>query len=252
MPFSNPVRGALFRVCSVWFSLCCVLVPLKLSGQQPDYDIGAWVGGDFDLNARRFFSALTLQTSLGGMPSPSSAHRMGVGLLVAGGTSLGEGNPGIIPAVYGYYGVTSNLVLNGLTSGFVSDKDVVILTRYGLNYKLSPEDGNSWRWMVQVLLGTLQGPDDFFLKTVDAGLARRINYQGWEGWVGLGLNTFEAGIHIRNTDPQLSLSKQMRGQVNAISFGIRRPLAAGFEGSFEGSLGPSALALMIGIHKLIG
>ncbi|MFQ6615375.1 MAG: hypothetical protein ACE5HZ_01220 [Fidelibacterota bacterium] len=231
---------------------------MNLSGQQPDYDIGGWVEGDFDRQARPFFSTLALQTSLGGMPSPSSTERLAVGFLLASGASRwaglspGMGTPGIIPAVYGHYRVTSNLAVNGLYSGFVSGEDVVILTRYGLNLKVSPDRGISWVWMIQILMGNLQGPDDFFLKTVDAGLARGINYRGLEGWIGLGLNGFDAGIHIRNSDPQLNLSKRMKGQITTIFFGIRRRVASGVEGTVEANLGSSSLGLGIGIRKLIG
>lgn len=232
---------------------------MNLPAQQPDYAIDSWVGPDFRSRARPFFATLTLQTALGGIPSPSSTHRMAVGILLAGGghggvpdLSLGGGKPGIIPALYGHYRVTSNLALNGLYSGFLSRGDVVILTRYGLNLKLSPGKERTWTWMLHVLMGTLQGPDDFFLKTVDAGVSRRINYRGWEGWAGFGLNTFAAGIHVHNVDPGLNLNTRMEGEINSIFFGVRRRVGPDLEGSLEGSVGPSVLGIAIGVHKLIG
>ncbi len=196
------------------------------------------------------FKTLTLQTSHGHVAEITGGERLVIGGSMAIASSFNK-TAGVLPVFEANFLVTSNLFINGLYSGFSTDGDVVILTRYGFTFMFEAPESASFQWMMIFFRSSLTGPEDFFFKTVGVEILRQINYKVGHWWIGAGSGFFDAGIHLKNSDGSLILRDHLKGRINSLCLGIDREISMRFSAGMEVKLHPSFMSMMVGLHKVI-
>ena len=211
------VRGVLRRFIHLSLILPILFSIHRLPGQVPDYNIHDWIDNEFNRKVNSLFKTLTLQTSHHHLMVTSAGDRLVLGGMVVMASSLNEsellpvkGKAGILPALEADLMVTSNLSLNGLYSAFSSHGDVMNISRYGLSLLFEGSESASSRWAVNVQRSQLEGPEDFFLKTVGVAIIRQINYTSGYWWFGVGSGFYNGGIHVKEKNGNFLLHDRLQ------------------------------------------
>ena len=185
----------------------------RVESQSLNYNLD-WGSENFITDAKIIFSNLTLQS---GQQLLSSQGFEG-NILLSGGTSISltENFP-IMPLFSSFYHVSDNLWLGGMLSGYVAGENVIMLSGYMI--ELLPGDISTKKvpWCLELSRRSLQGAEDFSLKTIGAALTNRINFKRILLNYGLSTAFYDVILYNKFNDAEESWPNRLKGQVNAIT-----------------------------------
>ena len=185
----------------------------RVESQSLNYNLD-WGSENFITDAKIIFSNLTLQS---GQQLLSSRGFEG-NILLSGGTSISitENFP-VMPLFSSFYHVSDNLWLGGMLSGYVAGENVIMLSGYMI--ELLPGDISTKKvpWCLELSRRSLQGAEDFSLKTIGAALTNRINLKQILLHYGLSTAFYDVILYNKFYDAEESWPNRLKGQVNAIT-----------------------------------
>lgn len=218
-----------------------------------------WLGPQFDTKANHLLGAVALQISHRHPPLVAGGTRLTLGMTLAAASSssgsevsLVIGKAGILPAVEGDLLITPNLYLTGLYWAFATGGDVIVLYRYGVNFLPGGSESQSSSWLITFQRSQMEGPDDFFLKTVDVAIVRQINLKAAKGWFGLGSYFYTAGVHVRNRENSSTHRDRLEGSITAPIMGLQKRLGERVAVEIEMNVHPHFLSIMVAARRIIG
>jgi len=189
--------------------------------QVPDYDINS-ITSENEISL--FFKMISVQTSHHAVYPYEENFRTQIGILgLSRATqnnndlSMVSGKGGIFPVIELGYWATSNLQFMGTYSSFVNNDDIVFSTSYGFKVFSNLKDDTSSPWMFSFQKRTIEGQDDFLLKSLDAGVLKQINVSKFYTWLGAGITIFDVKKIMSENN---SIPSKLSGQVNTIRFGV--------------------------------
>ena len=119
------------------------------------------------------------------------------------------------------------------------------LTFYFGNTK---ESKSNWKFLFD--RGTLEGADDFFLKTVGAMVVREINYGDSKWWYGIGTMFYTAGVHVRS-ESKPTYRRRLDGKTQCIVVGINKNIGKNYFGEVEFRVHSSVLVMSLSFNRAI-
>lgn len=245
-------KEALFNLKYIFISILFVSLS---TAQLPDYDLDNWVGSNFKENAHPFFRLISLQTTSNIVSSSSSESDILIGFSSSIGVDYKRKNlynrAGVLPMINGSIGIGSNLRLVGSLTGFSSQKDVVIFSSLGLTFYFgnTKESKSNWKFLFD--RGTLEGADDFFLKTIGAKLIRGINSGESRWWYGIGTMFYTAGVHVRYSENEETYRRRLEGKTQYIVVGINKNIGKNYFGEVECRVHSSVLVMSLSFNRAI-
>ncbi len=236
--------------------LLIFLIVSSLRAQLPDYDLNLWTGNQFEEKSKPFFEMLSLQTTTVRTSVNSEEGRLVFGLQFSGAASSGGdnlvfagGKGGIFPAIEGSYWVARNLRLHGTFAGFESAGDIVLSNSYGFAYQTGGEKVKGM-WSLLFLRSRIEGPDDFFFKSIVVSAGRRINYKDVRMTLGTGFVLFNSGIHIAGVDDG-SFPKRMEGTIGMVTLRGDKEIYPSLEAGLELRLSPTCASVTLGLYGIL-
>ena len=173
-----------------------------------------WGSENFITDAKIIFSNLTLQSS----QQLLSGRGYEGNIMLSGGTSISlTENLPIMPLFSSFYHVSDNLWLGGMLSGYVAGENVIMLSGYMID--LLPGDISKKKvpWCLELSRRSLEGAEDFRLKTIGATLTNRIDLNHILLHCGLTTTFYDVILYNKFNVADESWPNRIKDQVNAIT-----------------------------------
>jgi hypothetical protein len=190
-----------------------------LSGQWTDFELNNVSPTEF----KKLVEPLLRGTALALAFSPAFdnllENRLKLGLLYTHGalikkTDFANDHLKALPFIQAGAVVTSNILINGKFGSFRSKNDIVMVTSYGFNLRISNKDENNWFLDSQFAL--LSGPEDVRMRAMSAQIKKEYDFSNLALYGGGGINIYKARIAMNESE---DIPGKIENQTNYILLG---------------------------------
>jgi len=218
----------------------------RVETQNLNYSLD-WESGNFIVDAKNLMRNLTLQN--GHHLLSGEGFEGNILLSSATSISLTESLPSM-PLFSTLYHVSENLWMGGLFSGYMAGDNVIILSGYVM--ELMPGDISQGKVPLCLELSrrSLDGANDFSLKTIGISLTKRTNFNSILLRYGISSSFFDVIFRSKPYDFQESLPNRLKGQVNSI-IGTAELSYGKFISGLKLNLTNKGVSFMISISALL-
>ncbi len=172
-------------------------------------------------------------------------------ILLSGGTSISltENFP-VMPLFSSFYHVSENLWLGGMLSGYVAGENVIMVSGYMIELLPSNISTKKVPWCLELSRRSLEGAEDFSLKTIGVALTNRIHLNRILLNYGLSTAFYDVILYNKFNDAEESWPNRLKGQVNAIT-GTAEFSYGKFISALKLNLSNKGASIMLSISALL-
>jgi hypothetical protein len=192
-----------------------------MSAQWASFELNDIDSEQFQQQIEPFLKTISLSTNRHFFNHNIINKRISIGVSYSHGINITEEKRstdlmGGYPNLASTLVVTQNLSLKGIMSIFKTGNDLVQSFAYGFGLNITDKEKNNWRF--SVLFSKLQGPDDLKNRSIDAAIIKEFELGSVPIFVGLGLNTYNTKILIKDLD---SIPRIIKGNANHLLLGAQ-------------------------------
>jgi hypothetical protein len=190
-----------------------------LSGQWTDFELDNASPTEFKKQVEPLLRGTALALAFSPGFDNLLDNRLKLGLLYTHGTLIekiefASGHLKTLPFIQAGVVVTSNILINGKFGSFRSKNDIVMVTSYGFNLRISNKGENNWFLDTQFAL--LSGPEDVRMRATSAQIKKKYDFSNLALCGGGGINIYKARIEISD---QEDLPDKIENQTNYVLLG---------------------------------